>query len=196
MVGDQRAEGVDSRLYKRRVVTMFKHDDIHIRLVEEMDAPFLKDLRGDPEVWKNLGNVKMVTEESQRLWIASLQNSSKAYYIICLEDDTPVGLVRCDEIDSLNRSIRIGADIHKSFRGKGYGTKVYELLLKYTFDYLNMNRVWLCVAEFNNKARKLYDKFNFVEEGRYREFLYREGKYHDYIILSILRKEYVSGRPD
>jgi len=86
--------------------------------------------------------------------------------------------------------MRVGADVVPHLRAQGYGSKVYTLLKKYCFEYLNMHRIWLAVLDSNEIALKLYEKQGFKVEGRYREALFREGYYHDYIIMGILEQEY------
>jgi len=47
--------------------------------------------------------------------------------------------------------------------------------------------------------KKRYEKVGFKESGRYRDFLYVEGAYHDSILMDILKNEYlelVSKNPD
>jgi len=44
--------------------------------------------------------------------------------------------------------------------------------------------------EIRNKAYDLYEKHGFKVEGRYREAIFRDGCYHDYIIMSFLEEEY------
>jgi RimJ/RimL family protein N-acetyltransferase len=50
--------------------------------------------------------------------------------------------------------------------------------------------VYLHVYEFNRRAIRAYEKCGFVLEGRLRQARYSEGKYHDVLILSILRPEW------
>jgi RimJ/RimL family protein N-acetyltransferase len=59
-----------------------------------------------------------------------------------------------------------------------------------------MNRLWLLVLENNKVALSLYRKAGFVEEGRQRKAIFRDGRYLDYLMMSILRSEYekVTGR--
>ena len=121
--------------------------------------------------------------------------SDRRYYVVCDDGHDFIGIVRNshDEIDKANRSIRVGADIVRELRGQGYGRKVYRLLKKYCFDYLNMHRVWLAVLDTNEAGRRLYESEGFEVEGRYREAIFRDGKYHDYILMSILEQQYRRG---
>lgn len=164
-----------------------------IRPIEKDDLDFLLALRSHQSTWENLGDIDMPTKKKQLEWFEHL-GSRERYFIIenVLTDASfvPIGMVRCDQIDWINQSVRVGADLCPEFRGKGLGKKTYRLLLKYCFDYLNLHRVWLSVIDTNKIAYGLYQSIGFVVEGRHREGIFRNGQYHDYIIMSILRPEY------
>lgn len=170
---------------------MFSYGDICIRAIEKGDLFFLAECRNNPDTWPYLGTLDFTNEVKQMAWWQSSSlDKSKAYFILCLNDGTKIGFIRLDEIDHLNKSIRIGGDIHPDFRGKGYGTRMYKLLLDYCFNQLNMNRVWLLVLDFNKIAIELYAKMGLKIEGTQRKAIFRNGSYHDYIMMSILRNEY------
>lgn len=176
---------------------MFSFNGVYIRAIEEEDLSFLSECRNNPETWKYLGALDFVNEVKQLQWwrTASL-DKSKAYFVFCLREHplltplTKIGFIRMDEIDHFNKSIRIGGDIHPDFRGKGYGTKMYKLLLEYCFNQLNMHRVWLLVLADNYVAMNLYNKMGLRGEGTQREAIFRDGKYQDYVMMSILDSEY------
>ena len=74
--------------------------------------------------------------------------------------------------------------------GKGIGKEACRMLVKYAFDRLNANRVWLGVSEDNIRALKCYIDCGFKYEGRLVEELYYDGKYHDALRFAILRSEH------
>lgn len=173
---------------------MFKHGEISLRPVESRDLESLRALRNHPSTWLNLTDPGLVDEESQKKWFQSLQGrTDRMYFAVSLADRDFIGLVRMDEVDRQNRSIRVGCDIVPELRGQGYGTKVFQAILCYCFNFLNFHRVWLCVIDYNTNAIGLYKKSGFVEEGRYREAIFRDGKYHDYVVMSILDSEFRKG---
>ena len=51
----------------------------------------------------------------------------------------------------------------ESVRGKGVGTEATEQLMRYGFEKLRLNTLYLHVAEFNDRAVRLYKKLGFVE---------------------------------
>jgi RimJ/RimL family protein N-acetyltransferase len=178
---------------------MFKYQDILFRPVEEGDLENLRRLRNDSSTWVHLTDPNLISPSMQQFWFKRICESTdiKAFSVFennlaspTIQEGDFLGFIRMDQIDSVNRSARIGCDIVPEKRGKGYGKKIYEALLKYFFDDCNFNRLWLCVLDTNLIARCLYMKIGFKEEGKYRQAVWRDGKWHDYIIMSILRDEY------
>ena len=55
--------------------------------------------------------------------------------------------------------------VDSSARGKGYGTKMLSLGLKYAFEILGAEKVTIGVFENNAPARKCYKKVGFVDVG-------------------------------
>jgi diamine N-acetyltransferase len=170
---------------------MFEYLGVRIRPIEEFDLSDTVGLRATPSVWMNLGTIRMIGRHEQKEWIESLSSNPKADYYILYSKEIPfIGVVRMDEIDYINRSIRVGGDILPVYQGEGYGKSMLELLKKYCFDYLNMNRMWLLVLATNDSAIRLYQNAGFVEEGCQRRAIYRHGCYIDYIMMSLLKSEY------
>lgn len=178
---------------------MILHRDVGFRPVEERDIEAIRRLRNDESTWMHLTDPSQITEAQQEGWFRSISLASdKRYYTAFkVKRDFPIiseedflGIVRCDQIDTHNRSIRVGCDIVPEQRRKGYGTQIYEGVLKYFFNAVGMHRIWLCVLDINPGARELYRKLGFKAEGRMRKAIWRNGDWHDYIVMSILAEEY------
>ena len=74
--------------------------------------------------------------------------------------------------------------------GKGYGTEVTHLLLRESFEQLNLHKAgWWTFAE-NKASLALAKKFGFKEEGRLRDQNFFNNQFHDSIILGLLKSEY------
>lgn len=178
---------------------MFEYEDIGFRPIEERDLEKLRMLRNDQSTWIQLTSVWLINTLEQKSWYEEMSRNKKAQYYAIVKNEKlfPIiyegdflGVIRMDEIDFHNRSIRVGADILPGERGKGYGTKALQAILKYCFEHLGMHRVWLLTLEDNSIARKLYINAGLKEEGRMREHIWRNGKWKDYIVMSILEDEY------
>jgi CheY-like chemotaxis protein len=73
------------------------------------------------------------------------------------------------------------------------GTEAIELLLRYAFGELGLNRVGLSAFEFNGDAIAAYQKLGFSVEGRYRQAIKRKSSFHDAILMSIIKGEWQAG---
>ncbi len=174
-----------------RVPSYFEHAGMFLRVPVKSDAEPIQQLRNDANTWIHLTDPRPLGPGDQKNWIESLSMRAGRFYFVVSTIETPfIGIVRMDELDTLNRSVRVGADIVPEFRGKGFGIRLYQLLKRYCFDFMNVHRVWLAVLETNGHAMRLYEKQGFKVEGRYRSAVYRDGKYLDYILMSILESEY------
>lgn len=171
--------------------TMLHNSTLRIIPLEKRYLEKLRLLRNDADTAYYLTSVIPVNEVAQGVWFTSVsQDPTKLYMSILTKDDEFIGIVRMDEWDRINRSIRIGVDIVPDMRRKGYATTAYSLLLSYLFYELALHRVWLLVTEFNTRALSLYKKIGFKEEGRMRDAIFRNNRFHYYVMMSILAKEY------
>jgi RimJ/RimL family protein N-acetyltransferase len=118
----------------------------------------------------------------------------KSSYNKAIVDDTEkklIGYAGIAQISETNLSgeyfIFIG---DKSYHGKGIGTFVTKEIINKGFQELGLNRIMLTVSEKNIGAIKAYTYANFKTEGVMRQGFYRDGKFHDKVIMAILREEW------
>ncbi len=103
-----------------------------------------------------------------------------------------IGVVYLHEIDWINRNAEKAIWIgDKAFQGKGAGEFATRGMLHHAFNDLNLHRLHLTVLETNERALKLYRKVGFVEEGRLRQAVYKDGHYVDLIRMGMLVEEYI-----
>lgn len=170
---------------------VFVYDDLVMRTMEDGDLERVRALRNSPSTWSVLTDVDLIDAEAQRQWFSRVRLASdRRYYVACDSQFDFIGILRMAEIDQRNRSVQVGADIIPELRGRGYGHKIYNLLKKYCFDFLNMHRIWLVVLDTNKVALHLYERQGFTIEGRFREAIFRDGAYHDHVVMSMLEHEY------
>lgn len=172
---------------------IYAYKDTYIRPIEENQLDLLRHHRNDYSTWVNLSDACSIHQDQQLAWYKKLVfDSTKKYFMLWTTagfGDQPIGLIRIDEIDYINRSARVGCDIFSNFRGNGLGTQAMELTKDYCFNVLNMHRLWLSVAEYNNVAYAVYKKVGFLTEGTQKDALYRFGKYNDYTMMSLIKGE-------
>lgn len=103
-----------------------------------------------------------------------------------------IGYAGICSLSSLNKSgeyfIFIG---DKSSWGKGIGYEVTRQIIKIAFLEKRLNRLMLTVSEPNIGGIKAYEKAGFISEGKLRKACFRDETYHDKIIMSVLKDEYL-----
>jgi diamine N-acetyltransferase len=102
-----------------------------------------------------------------------------------------IGSLAFNEIDWRNRAAEFGIMIgDKNYWNRGYGTEAVRLLVNHGFTTLNLNRIFLRVFENNPRAIRAYEKAGFIHEGRLRQAEFRDGKYIDILMMSLLKDEF------
>jgi RimJ/RimL family protein N-acetyltransferase len=151
----------------------------------------------DPEITQYLDAYLPLTRMMEEDWIENLKNRKDTIVFAITfpgEDDLGKHIGNCGlhNIDWKNRVAEVGIMIgEKEYQGKGYGTEAMETLIKYGFETANLNRIQLRVYDFNIRAIKSYIKIGFIEEGRMRQAVFKNGEYHDMIIMAILHEEWL-----
>lgn len=172
---------------------------IRLRAIEREDLPNFVRWLNDPEVRRNLLVTIPLSQAQEDGWFEHTLQRPLEEQPLGIEAQTPegwrlVGNCGFDKLDSRNRCAEIGIFIGDSnYWNKGYGTEAMRLMVKYGFDSLNLNRIYLNVYETNDRGIRCYEKAGFVHEGRLRQAIFREGRYIDLLVMSVLRSEW-SGR--
>ena len=123
-------------------------------------------------------------------WLEQTLADKRALSLGIVEQATDrlIGYGGITSISQINRSgeyfLLIG---DKQCWGKGYGTEVTRLIVHYGFVTLNLHRIMLTVSSPNVGAVKAYTRAGFEVEGCMRDACYRDGAYHDKLIMAILR---------
>ncbi len=175
---------------------MLKGANISLRAVEKEDIPVLSRLRNEEEVLLNLVSkipypIPVAAEEESYAEKYKKKHRDNLEFVIEKQDGTVIG--KCGTMDTKWMTSETTVYIYiggAENRCCGYGTEAMRLLVGFIFDQMNLNRVRLYVFAFNQRAVRSYEKIGFRVEGILRQELYRNGRYHDVVQMSILKREY------
>ncbi len=127
------------------------------------------------------------TAETHRAWMTDPDVEHR----IVLRAGSAVGYVILRGLAGGNDAIEVKR-ICLTQRGSGTGTAVFAALLPWAFNERGAHRVWLDVYVENTRARSLYERSGFREEGRLRECIRGAEGYRTLILMSILRNEWTT----
>jgi diamine N-acetyltransferase len=116
------------------------------------------------------------------------------HFVVCrLDDDRPVGTVGLFGVDHTEGGAGLGVMIgDPDDTGHGYGSDAIAAIVDFAFRSLRLERIWLDVYDFNEPARRVYDRLGFVHEGTLRHAYFREGRHVDVHRMAALRDEWRS----
>jgi len=164
-------------------------------------APELGDLErnarwvNDREVTHFLALRYPFSQPAEESWLRGYcerpQSHAGVLFAIETKDGRHIGHVELADGSPEDRKARLGVVIgEKDCWSRGYGTDAVSTMLRFAFDEMNLNKVWLTTFDLNARAQACYRRCGFVEEGHLRDARYAEGEYHDELIMSVLRDEF------
>src|SRR5262245_34525446 len=170
---------------------------LYLRPVERADAPLLQSWINHPDITRTILSRPPINLQAEEEFIDRVTRSEHdlVLLIVLREGDRPVGATGLHQIDFRNRHAAFGIMLGEpSEWGKGHGTEATRLIVGHAFETMNLNRVWLQVFEYNERAIRCYERVGFQKEGVLRQDNYREGRYWDTFVMGILRSEWEQAR--
>ena len=164
-------------------------------------APEMDDLErntrwvNDREVTRFLALRYEMSQLAEESWLRGRAGQPLSYdnvfFAIDTKDGRHIGNLGLERAVPEDRKAMLGIMIgEKDCWSHGYGTDAIVTLLRFAFDEMNLNKVWLTTYDFNERGQACYRKCGFVDEGRLREARYSEGAYHDELLMSVVRDEF------
>ncbi|GAB4542297.1 MAG: GNAT family protein [Anaerolineae bacterium] len=174
---------------------MIQGKQIRLRAVEPGDLPDYHRWLNDPEVIRYLKLYTPLSMPDEEDWYRAVrEDASQMVFAIETEAGQHIGNLGLMRLNWKDRSAELGIVIgNKSQWGKGYAQDAIQTLLNFAFEEMNLNRIYLRVYAGHTAAITVYRKCGFVEEGRLREETYSEGRYHDMLVMGILKREFEGG---
>lgn len=180
-------------------IVYYEGERIYFRPIEPTDEACLCRWINDPRVWRTLGTFLPKNSVVEKEWIESLYKSAAdvVFGIVIKASDELIGVAGLHRIDPINRKAVFGISIGEVARhNQGYGTEAARLAVRYGFETLNLNRIELEVFANNFRGIRAYQKAGFRHEGCRRQAVYRDGRYEDVYVFSILREEYEDAKDE
>ncbi len=175
---------------------IIKHGCAILRSIEEKDFDLLYFMINDSEIeYLSGGWSYPVSKEQQKDYMRTFRNDDKHIKLMIeLTNGKTIGMVTAENIDWKNRKAVYGmktcADANSRMKGDTFDAGIG--FLDYLFNELGMNCVYGTILEENIFSRKLVHKLRFHEDGVLRQQIFKKGKYHNLIAVSILRDEFNS----
>jgi putative acetyltransferase len=157
-------------------------DTLTVRRARPGDAAAFASLMAHPEVYSNLLQLPLPTEELWRARIDELAGPGRHDISIVAElGGQVVGSAGLHPMVQLRRRhvAMLGISVAPAAQRQGVGGALMRTLCDYADGWAQILRVELTVFTDNLRAIALYERFGFRHEGTHRGYALREGVYAD-----------------
>lgn len=179
------------------VQSSFEGKLIRLRAREPEDEPLLFQWFNDAEVTEFLSMRYPLSHVQEKEYVertSAIAYSNASFAVETLSGGRLIGGgdLRTGPPEDRHAELGIALGDKASWDG-GYGTDTMRTLCRVGFNEMNLHRIELWVFAENTRARHVYEKVGFREEGVRRDAFFRRGRYGDMVLMSLLETEFVEG---
>lgn len=163
---------------------------LYLRPLELADAETVCDWMNDREVLRFLPMTIPINRFREEEFLKTLYQDMVNLHlgIVRRQDNKLIGTVSLADLEVISRHARLSLIVgEKTAWGKGFGTEADSLMVHYGFEFLNLHRVYAHVLAGHEASLKVLQELHFTQEGLLRQHIYRDGRYHDVVIMGLLR---------
>jgi diamine N-acetyltransferase len=171
---------------------------ITLREISRDDIPIINRWRRDPVVTDGIGAPRrFIGLDVDMTWYEEYltRRSSEVRCAVCLADSGQlVGMVSLTRIDYVHSNAEYNAVVgERELQNKGVGTAATRAMVRHGFFDLNLHRIYVSILRQNVSSIRMCEKAGFREEGTIREGAYKNGRYHDLVLMGVLKSELQAG---
>ncbi len=170
---------------------MIAGEHVILRAFEREDAERCYRWMNDPNIVRTLKARYPIAFSNEMEWLerAMTPGATERHFAIERKDDrSHIGNASIHDIDWVSRTGWFGLFIGEPTAwNRGFGSDAIQTLVQFAFDDMNMQKLRISVFDYNERAKHILTSRGFVQEGKLARDFYREGTYHDIVILSIFR---------
>jgi RimJ/RimL family protein N-acetyltransferase len=186
----ERAFVPESREPSRRRF-MIAGEHVILRAFEREDAERCYRWMNDPNIVRTLKSRYPIAFQNEIEWLDRAMHASvtERHFAVERKDDrTHIGNASIHEIEWVSRVAAFGLFIGEpSAWNRGFGSDAIRTLVRFAFEEMNLRKLRINVFDYNDRAKHVLETQGFVQEGRLQAEFYRDGAYHDIVILSTFR---------
>lgn len=164
-------------------------NSVYLMKIRDEDTNNLVKWRNSAHVKENLYTQEDLTPEQHRVWLRTKVDSGLCvqFIIYSKEDRSPVGSTFLKNIEACHSKAEFGIFIGDlGYLGKGLGSDATRLVVRYGFEELKLNKIYLTVFEHNYPAIRSYESVGFRKSGVMSEEFRRSGKWFNVVYMEIL----------
>lgn len=171
---------------------MIAGEQIILRALEPADLERCYRWMNDPNIVWTLKSRYPMPFHLEAEWLEKAVRNShneRHFAIERRQDREHIGNASIHDIDWVSRSAAFGMFIgDPSAWNRGYGSDAIQTLVRFAFQEMNLRKLRISIFDYNDRGRNVLLSAGFVQEGKLEREFFRDGTYHDIVILSIFNE--------
>lgn len=170
---------------------------VYFRAFEEEDADLIYQWMNDDDLKEySIGLNRRLCREEATDWVKARMkhNPYQVWWAICAKDnDKMIGYASLTDIHYINRTANFSGVVigEKDYQDGFAWIETYLFVYEYAFERLGLNRVY-GEALLEHKTTQTMRSLMFTTtEGILRQAVYKNGKFYDVTMSSLLKDEYI-----
>lgn len=167
---------------------------VYLKALEDSGA--IREWRNDPKIWRWTRQNDLISKERQVEWFSSQRDdpSVKMYQIhrggpVPMVSDPVIGVCGFTSISFENRRAEFSLYIAPEYQGLHLSGPSLATLFYHGFMNLGFRSIWGETFD-GNRALKLFKAIGMSEDGRRRDFYWKDGRFIDAVLITILDDEF------
>ncbi|MGH9459223.1 MAG: GNAT family N-acetyltransferase [Thermoanaerobaculia bacterium] len=176
---------------------MIAGEQVILRALESEDLDRCYRWMNDPQIVRTLKTRYPIPFLKEAEWLENAVRpaANERHFAIERRDNREhIGNTSLHDIDWVSRRAEFDLFIGEpSAWNRGFGSDAVRTLVRFAFDEINLNKLRIDIFDYNERAKHVLGNNGFVEEGKLEREFYRDGAYHDIVILSVFRESFPGG---
>jgi len=163
---------------------------VTLKPIARHEIEMVRGWRNSPEVARYHAARDPISAAQQRAWFEQVSGSERWFVTVIFDrrTDRPIGVAHLKDIDRTHRRAECGLYIGETeLRDNVFASEAFFLILEYAFAELELHKVYGHYLATNTRAARLNAGFGFEVEGRYRDELFLDGEWVDYVRVAVFR---------
>jgi RimJ/RimL family protein N-acetyltransferase len=172
-------------------------DGVSLRALRPDDAGAVLEIFGDPEVIRWMSIARLRDEGEARAFIEDIDRLAEAGTLFQwgIADDGEssgevVGTATLAHVDRRHRRAEVGFAVARRLWGRRIVSRALPALMRHAFETLDLHRLEADVDPENIASLRVLERNGFRREGHLRERYTQDGRWHDAVLLGLLRREW------
>ncbi|MEG2017781.1 MAG: GNAT family N-acetyltransferase [Clostridium sp.] len=166
-----------------------------LRRITESDVKNIFEIYSDPETarfdwYYPIESMDKVTKIIDSFEEGYEEKEEITWGVVRKDDNKLIGYCCLGDFQEGSRSCEIGYGFNREYWNKGYGTEAVQIMVKFAFEEMNINRIAGTVTLGNDASIKVLKKCGFQQEGIFSQRTFMKGEFVDDVILAILMEDY------